>query len=148
MALLERFYDPDSGVVKVLWKVFSIPFTGSLGELAVYTSDKVVWPCAIWKVNDVDIKTFAVKSLRRRIGYVGQEPVLFATSVKETSNKKQFCTLAPASGHENILQGSIGATQDDIDRVVEDAELSFVQAEVGGSDYQESNYYLYCGLRK
>jgi len=78
MALLERFYDPDSGVVKV---------------------------------NDVDIKTFAVKSLRRRIGYVGQEPVLFATSVKE-----------------NILQGSIGATQDDIDRVVEDAELSFVQA--------------------
>eukprot|EP00971_Amphidinium_carterae_P059012 1166668-Amphidinium_carterae.1 len=56
MALLERFYDPSSGVVTI---------------------------------NSVDIKTFAVKSLRRRVGYVGQEPVLFATSIKD-----------------NILQGS------------------------------------------
>mmetsp|Transcript_27047 Transcript_27047/g.62521 ORF Transcript_27047/g.62521 Transcript_27047/m.62521 type:complete len:1278 (+) Transcript_27047:121-3954(+) len=76
MALLERFYDPSSGVVTI---------------------------------NSVDIKTFAVKSLRRRVGYVGQEPVLFATSIKD-----------------NILQGSLGAEPGDLDRVVADAELTFV----------------------
>eukprot|EP00403_Amphidinium_massartii_P018274 CAMPEP_0178429642 /NCGR_PEP_ID=MMETSP0689_2-20121128/30907_1 /TAXON_ID=160604 /ORGANISM="Amphidinium massartii, Strain CS-259" /LENGTH=1274 /DNA_ID=CAMNT_0020051469 /DNA_START=66 /DNA_END=3890 /DNA_ORIENTATION=- len=78
MALMERFYDPQSGFVKV---------------------------------NGIDIKTFAVKTLRRRIGYVGQEPVLFATSVKD-----------------NILQGSVGATSADLEQVAREAELSFIDA--------------------
>ena len=49
MALLERFYDPSSGVVMV---------------------------------NGHDMKNFKISALRRCIGYVGQEPVLFANSIK------------------------------------------------------------------
>ncbi|CAE7377871.1 PGY2 [Symbiodinium natans] len=56
MALLERFYDPLEGAVRV---------------------------------NGKDLRNINIQSYRKQIGYVGQEPVLFATSVRE-----------------NILQGS------------------------------------------
>eukprot|EP00928_Gymnodinium_smaydae_P023621 TRINITY_DN19421_c0_g3_i1.p1 TRINITY_DN19421_c0_g3~~TRINITY_DN19421_c0_g3_i1.p1 ORF type:complete len:1276 (+),score=236.73 TRINITY_DN19421_c0_g3_i1:316-3828(+) len=46
--LLERFYDPDSGDVKI---------------------------------NDISLRTFSPQAWRRMVGYVGQEPVLFATTV-------------------------------------------------------------------
>lgn len=60
-------------------------------------------------VNDMDIKELSVTSLRRHIGYVGQEPVLFAASIKV-----------------NIMQGWPEAGQADLERVTEAAQLSFV----------------------
>lgn len=76
MALLERFYDPSSGVVQV---------------------------------NGHDMKNFKISSLRRCIGYVGQEPVLFASSIKH-----------------NIMQGFPNATKEDFTQACEDAQLGFV----------------------
>lgn len=48
--LLERYYDPTSGVVKV---------------------------------DGIDLKKINLTSYRRLVGYVGQEPVLFNTSIEE-----------------------------------------------------------------
>ncbi|CAK9045272.1 ATP-dependent translocase ABCB1 (ATP-binding cassette sub-family B member 1) (Multidrug resistance protein 1) (P-glycoprotein 1) (Phospholipid transporter ABCB1) (CD antigen CD243) [Durusdinium trenchii] len=76
MALMERFYDPASGVVMV---------------------------------NGHDMKTFKISSLRRCIGYVGQEPVLFASSIKH-----------------NIMQGNPDASKEDFIQACADAQLNFV----------------------
>mmetsp|Transcript_30535 Transcript_30535/g.54595 ORF Transcript_30535/g.54595 Transcript_30535/m.54595 type:complete len:1272 (-) Transcript_30535:403-4218(-) len=62
-------------------------------------------------VNGEDIRDFSVASLRSNIGYVGQEPVLFATSIRE-----------------NIMQGCPNATQADFDQACNDAILTFVEA--------------------
>lgn len=78
MALLERFYDPNSGLVLV---------------------------------NGQDMKNFKVSALRRCIGYVGQEPVLFAGSI-----------------HHNIMQGYPGASKEDFARACAEAQLGFVEA--------------------
>ncbi|KAL4480239.1 hypothetical protein ABPG74_020755 [Tetrahymena malaccensis] len=50
MQLIERFYDPDSGLVTI---------------------------------DGIDIKELDFVWLRKNIGYVGQEPVLYATTIKE-----------------------------------------------------------------
>ncbi|CAJ1449438.1 unnamed protein product, partial [Effrenium voratum] len=76
MALLERFYDPNTGTVLV---------------------------------NGQDMKTFKVSALRRCIGYVGQEPVLFASSIKH-----------------NIMQGCPDASKEDFVQACADAQLGFV----------------------
>lgn len=34
-------------------------------------------------IDGIDIRDFNLEDLRGRIGYVGQEPVLFATSIRE-----------------------------------------------------------------
>lgn len=34
-------------------------------------------------IDGIDIKQLDLKWLRQQIGYVGQEPILFATSIKE-----------------------------------------------------------------
>lgn len=60
-------------------------------------------------VNGRDIRNFSVSSLRRHIGYVGQEPVLFATSVRT-----------------NIMQGSSQASETDLQDVLRTAQLSFL----------------------
>ena len=78
MALLERFYDPDSGAVLV---------------------------------NGQDMRSFKVSALRKCIGYVGQEPVLFASSIRH-----------------NIMQGNPSASRDDFVRACADAQLGFVDA--------------------
>ncbi|CAL1142099.1 unnamed protein product [Cladocopium goreaui] len=78
MALLERFYDPSSGVVQV---------------------------------NGHDMKNFKTSSLRRCIGYVGQEPVLFASSIKH-----------------NIMQGFPNASKEDFQQACDDAQLGFVDS--------------------
>ncbi|OLP94424.1 Multidrug resistance protein 1 [Symbiodinium microadriaticum] len=78
MALLERFYDPDSGEVLV---------------------------------NGQSMRDFKVSSLRRCIGYVGQEPVLFASSI-----------------HHNIMQGNPSASKEDFSKVCVDAQLGFVDS--------------------
>jgi ABC-type multidrug transport system fused ATPase/permease subunit len=48
--IIERFYDPDEGFIRV---------------------------------NNRDLKELNLRSFRKRIGYVGQEPVLFNESIKE-----------------------------------------------------------------
>ena len=50
VALIERFYDPTSGIILV---------------------------------DGLDLKQYNLNSLRKNIGYVGQEPVLFSGTVKE-----------------------------------------------------------------
>lgn len=50
MQLIERFYDPDQGLIKF---------------------------------DDIDVKEYNLAQLRKTVGYVGQEPVLFAMSIKK-----------------------------------------------------------------
>lgn len=61
IALLERFYDPSNGSIKI---------------------------------NGVDIASLPVEGLRSLFGYVGQEPVLFATSI---ANNLRYGLADPAS---------------------------------------------------
>jgi len=63
------------------------------------------------KVNGQDIKVYKSSALRRCIGYVGQEPVLFATSVRE-----------------NIMQGARDDSEADFKNACADAQLQFVDA--------------------
>ena len=51
-------------------------------------------------VNGVDMKSFKIAALRRCIGYVGQEPVLFASSIRH-----------------NIMQGCPTASKEDFSKV-------------------------------
>lgn len=60
-------------------------------------------------INGQDMRQFSVKSIRRMIGYVGQEPVLFATTIEK-----------------NILQGCSGASKDEVAAVVKQAQMDFV----------------------
>lgn len=60
-------------------------------------------------VNGEDMKNFKISALRRCIGYVGQEPVLFASSIRH-----------------NIMQGCPGASKEDFNKACADAQLSFV----------------------
>lgn len=61
-------------------------------------------------VNGKDLRNINIQSYRKQIGYVGQEPVLFATSVRE-----------------NILQGSSGASEEDFEAAAKQAQLDFVR---------------------
>ena len=73
ISLLERFYDPSAGSVKI---------------------------------DGVDIRNLPVSKLRKQIGLVSQEPVLFEGSV-----------------HDNIAFGKPGATEEEIQAAVESACL-------------------------
>mmetsp|Transcript_3666 Transcript_3666/g.8531 ORF Transcript_3666/g.8531 Transcript_3666/m.8531 type:complete len:1275 (-) Transcript_3666:341-4165(-) len=68
-------------------------------------------------VNGQDIRSFAPTAVRNLIGYVGQEPVLFATTIRQ-----------------NILYGWPSATEDDIKKVVDLAEMAFAKALPKGLD--------------
>ncbi|RPB22278.1 hypothetical protein L211DRAFT_839927 [Terfezia boudieri ATCC MYA-4762] len=61
------------------------------------------------KINDVDIKTMNLKSLRRRIGVVAQEPVLFSGTIAE-----------------NIAYGVPKASRTDIIRAARRANCNFI----------------------
>ena len=61
------------------------------------------------KINDVDIKTVNLKSLRRRIGVVAQEPVLFSGTIAE-----------------NIAYGVPKASRADIIRAARRANCNFI----------------------
>ena len=61
------------------------------------------------KINDIDIKTMNLKSLRRRIGVVAQEPVLFSGTIAE-----------------NIAYGVPKASRTDIIRAARRANCNFI----------------------
>lgn len=61
------------------------------------------------KINDVDISTFNLKSLRRRIGVVAQEPVLFSGTIAE-----------------NIAYGKPSATRAEIIAAARKANCQFI----------------------
>lgn len=61
-------------------------------------------------VNNQDLRNLNIQSYRKQIGYVGQEPVLFATSVRA-----------------NIMQGCSGATEEDLKAAAKNAQLDFIQ---------------------
>eukprot|EP00927_Polykrikos_kofoidii_P002785 TRINITY_DN11111_c1_g4_i1.p1 TRINITY_DN11111_c1_g4~~TRINITY_DN11111_c1_g4_i1.p1 ORF type:complete len:1275 (-),score=225.78 TRINITY_DN11111_c1_g4_i1:64-3888(-) len=60
-------------------------------------------------INGSDLTTLRVADVRRHIGYVGQEPVLFATSIRN-----------------NIMQGFRDAGDERLDLVRVQADLSFI----------------------
>jgi len=60
-------------------------------------------------VNGEDMREFKTSSIREKIGYVGQEPVLFATSIRE-----------------NIMHGAPNASPELFKRACHDAQLDFV----------------------
>mmetsp|Transcript_134539 Transcript_134539/g.335689 ORF Transcript_134539/g.335689 Transcript_134539/m.335689 type:complete len:1325 (+) Transcript_134539:96-4070(+) len=62
-------------------------------------------------LNDEDLKQFSPSSVRAMIGYVGQEPVLFATSVEE-----------------NIMYGLPTASQEDLNEAMKAAQLDFLES--------------------
>ena len=61
-------------------------------------------------VNGKDMRSFRITSLRRCIGYVGQEPVLFASSIRH-----------------NIMQGNPTASKEEFAKACADAQLNFVE---------------------
>lgn len=61
------------------------------------------------KINDIDISTFNLKSLRRRIGVVAQEPVLFSGTIAE-----------------NIAYGKPNATRAEIIAAARKANCQFI----------------------
>lgn len=59
-----------------------------------------------------DLRSLHVKWLRSQIGMVGQEPVLFATSIlenvlmgKENATKKEAITACIAANADNFISG-------------------------------------------
>jgi ABC-type multidrug transport system fused ATPase/permease subunit len=70
-------------------------------------------------IDDVNLKTIKLRSLRQKIGYVQQEPILFNTSIRK--NIKLGCPNATnaeveaaleatnATGFVNELEGGIDA---------------------------------------
>lgn len=61
------------------------------------------------KINGVDIASMNAKSLRRKIGFVGQEPVLFSGTIAE-----------------NIAYGKPGATRAEINMAARKANCNFI----------------------
>ncbi|KAH6655339.1 ATP-dependent permease MDL2 [Truncatella angustata] len=70
-------------------------------------------------VNGVDITTMNVKSLRRRIGVVSQEPVLFSGSVKD-----------------NIAYGRPEASESEVFKAAQEANCQFIKDFPEGMDTQ------------
>jgi len=70
------------------------------------------------EIDGVDICDYNIKALRRQIGYVMQEPVLFNTSIKE-----------------NILYGELDASDEQVLKVAEMANaLTFIESNVEDLD--------------
>ena len=69
--LIQRFYDPLAGAVRFV----------QLCSLSTGDSSHLI--CHIYSLDGVDIKSLNLGWLRDRIGLVGQEPVLFGTTILE-----------------------------------------------------------------
>merc|ERR1711998_70487 len=85
ISLIERFYDPDAGAVKI---------------------------------DGDNMKEFNYESIHRQIGYVGQEPILFAGSIAENiamgANDKEF--------QESIKDGKFTISSGLMDRIISAAK--------------------------
>mmetsp|Transcript_9302 Transcript_9302/g.12652 ORF Transcript_9302/g.12652 Transcript_9302/m.12652 type:complete len:117 (+) Transcript_9302:1933-2283(+) len=69
-------------------------------------------------IDGADIEDYDVRALRRQMGYVMQEPVLFNTSIKE-----------------NILYGDMDASDEQVLKVAEMANaLTFIESNVEDLD--------------
>jgi ABC-type multidrug transport system fused ATPase/permease subunit len=88
VALLQRFYDPLQGSVRFI----------RTNQLYLSLNSFQV------TIDGVDIREINVNHLRKHIGVVSQEPVLFATSIAE-----------------NISYGKDGCTQEEIERAARNA---------------------------
>lgn len=70
------------------------------------------------EIDGVDLKDYDVKSLRRQIGYVMQEPVLFNQTIKQ-----------------NILYGDLDASDEQVLKVAQMANaLTFIESNVEDLD--------------
>jgi ABC-type multidrug transport system fused ATPase/permease subunit len=78
-----------------------------------------------------NIKNINLKSMRRLIGYVGQEPVLFNTSIKEN-----MLFAKPDATDEEIIDALKAANAYDF--IVEKMGTQGINVEVGGSGGQLS----------
>ena len=112
MALLERFYDPVAAVV-------DRGEQGDDGRVEIVIDDKLDDSNGAVLVDGVDIRKMDVKYLRNAIALVGQEPVLFDTSVRE-----------------NIAFGKDGASEEEIISAAKAANAhEFISNFEGGYDY-------------
>lgn len=69
-------------------------------------------------IDNNNLKEIKLSSLRSQIGYVGQEPVLFATSIRE-----------------NLLYGKKGATEEELINALKQANAwSFIEKLEKGLD--------------
>jgi ATP-binding cassette subfamily B (MDR/TAP) protein 1 len=124
MALLERFYDPAAAVAD----------QGDMGDddkpsVKVESADeernfeKEAQEHGTILLDGVDIRTLDVKYLRSLVGMVGQEPVLFNTSVAN-----------------NIEFGRPGASREEIIAAAKAAHAhEFISKFAGGYDYNVGN---------
>eukprot|EP00746_Dinoflagellata_sp_MGD_P002986 gnl/MRDRNA2_/MRDRNA2_105825_c0_seq1.p1 gnl/MRDRNA2_/MRDRNA2_105825_c0~~gnl/MRDRNA2_/MRDRNA2_105825_c0_seq1.p1 ORF type:complete len:1270 (-),score=303.55 gnl/MRDRNA2_/MRDRNA2_105825_c0_seq1:59-3868(-) len=122
-----NFFYPSRPEVKVLdalslsitksQKVAFVGESGSGKSTIVQLMERFYDPAAgSIKINDISLTTIPVYAWRRRVGYVGQEPVLFATSIME-----------------NIRMGVPDATEQDCRSAAEKAEaLEFIDKQPNG----------------
>lgn len=103
LALILRFYDVTAGKILIDGDLSS--------EFPVFASFflfRFKIECPVYSFAGKDIRKLKLKELRKHIGLVQQEPILFATTI-----------------HENILYGKDGATEAE---VIEAAKLANAHA--------------------
>lgn len=106
-ALIERFYDPVQGKHMNLSYIASITVCGYFSCLIKEITN--IWAGLI-TLDGHDIRTLQVKWLRSQIGMVGQEPVLFGTSIlanvmmgKENATKKEAMAACVAANAHSFI---------------------------------------------
>ena len=97
--LLQRFYNPDAGLVRAILTQCALVFMKIWGVISCLSFSNLQIT-----VDGKDIKNLNLKWLRRNIGVVSQEPVLFNTTIAE-----------------NIRFGREDATMEDIERAAKNA---------------------------
>ncbi|KAI4324811.1 hypothetical protein MLD38_030265 [Melastoma candidum] len=100
-ALIERFYDPIKG--KHLGETCSRTFFGQARAHTVVAAGQIT-------LDGHDIRSLQVKWLRSQIGMVGQEPVLFASSIienvmmgKENATRKEAMAACAAANASDFI---------------------------------------------
>lgn len=100
--LLQRFYDPQEGIVSVDNIQVQVCADHSIRGTCVHS---VFLPLQV-SIDGNDIRTINVRCLREMIGVVSQEPILFATTIAE-----------------NIRYGREDVTQEEIEQATREANV-------------------------